>query len=421
MILLPAATLLALKKDEQDTKPIQDCTAPAASGSRPPMPSQTQGTKSGIGSVAKAKNPTATKERRYDGDTAYTLEEFLAHYGKDEGFQHWKAATRETQRPKKRRPPAADRARHQLKRKLLREIAKNKLPYTTVEVPNGKIWTPANSLSHYKGLVVARRECLRQIGVSEDLHQRVTAALESLLRLDAFKPTMIVKRDAHNRLERSAVYARRLLVGQPGVTHGSQNHRLFAVNWDCGQGGGIDDNATSSKLHRQVFGVINELRQELEHMISAQASGGKRDDAENDNPTSSHLSADEVLINYFPPPTTFSADAYLGLERCAMAWHRDKGLEENSNVFVYSCQPDMENTAPDSASAARDSESWRVAFKVAWDAKTPAVVVPVFDGDAYFMMGRFNETHQHAVFAGSRLFYNSCDVAHGSFALSALL
>jgi hypothetical protein len=44
---------------------------------------------------------------------------------------------------------------------------------------------------------------------------------------------------------------------------------------------------------------------------------------------------------------------------------------------------------------------WRVAFKISWDAKTPALCLPVSDGDAYFMLGGFNDTHQHAVLAGA--------------------
>ena len=90
-----------------------------------------------------------------------------------------------------------------------------------------------------------------------------------------------------------------------------------------------------------------------------------------------------------------------------MSWHADSSLEPYSSIGVYHCLPTQKKSKWD----------WRIALRRtpegndsggnlneglnASQQSIPPIVVPTKDGDAYFLNGTFNHTHQHCVLAGS--------------------
>jgi hypothetical protein len=82
--------------------------------------------------------------------------------------------------------------------------------------------------------------------------------------------------------------------------------------------------------------------------------------------------------------------------KVSVSWHADSSLEENSSIGVYHCLPTQRSAKWD----------WRLALRRSPDSGADAkdvlpVSVSTKDGDAYFLLGRFNENHQHCVLAGS--------------------
>jgi mRNA N6-methyladenine demethylase len=94
--------------------------------------------------------------------------------------------------------------------------------------------------------------------------------------------------------------------------------------------------------------------------------------------------------------------------KVSVSWHADSSLEDYSSIGVYHCLPTQKATKWD----------WRIALRpipppssgvgdngkpTSSDASSssPPVVVPTKDGDAYFLFGTFNHTHQHCVLAGT--------------------
>ena len=88
--------------------------------------------------------------------------------------------------------------------------------------------------------------------------------------------------------------------------------------------------------------------------------------------------------------------------KVSVSWHADSSLEDNSSIGVYHCLQTQKSSKWD----------WRIALRRAPDnddsnknANNNNTVLPVVadtkDGDTYFLLGTFNETHQHAVLAGS--------------------
>lgn len=311
-------------------------------------------------------------------------------------------------------------------KELLRAIAKKKLPVVHLAAPKSAseaVWAPEQV--HYRGLHVVSKPLFAKLSSDPSLGLLVQQALTQLALRHAFKPTFIVKELTSETMSQGAIYPRRLLVGKRGLTHGSKGHRLFAANWEGdveSSGSDISETTPTSSL----YAVLNRLRIELEQVAKSLTPGNERRTtscttgaiAEGRNPY--FVPCNEVLVNFFPASSNLEnlrKDNYCGINGCVMSWHRDKGLVPMSNVIVYSHQPssgvmtsldppanngECKETKPDIKKGVEDSSAaWRVAFKVAWDAKTPAISLPVADGDAYFMIGDFNDKHQHAVFAGT--------------------
>ena len=97
----------------------------------------------------------------------------------------------------------------------------------------------------------------------------------------------------------------------------------------------------------------------------------------------------------------------VGMGKVSVSWHADSSLEPYSSIGVYHCLPTQRKSKWD----------WKIALRRAPDGNdsngekndvstydtqsVPPIVVPTKDGDAYFLNGSFNHTHQHCVLAGS--------------------
>jgi DNA-binding protein Fis len=82
--------------------------------------------------------------------------------------------------------------------------------------------------------------------------------------------------------------------------------------------------------------------------------------------------------------------------KVSVSWHADSSLESNSSVGVYHCLPTQRAAKWD----------WRIALRRSPESGADAkdvlpVSVSTKDGDAYFLLGTFNENNQHCVLAGS--------------------
>ena len=402
--------------------------------------------------------------KRCDSDgQLYSFEEFKDYYGVAQASRRWKAATSSTSEPVSARSSSKRKAvvssstfsRHSSvtvdhakeecalvkknkgvrqggkktwksarAKELLRSIAKKKLPVVYLAAPKNAseaAWAPKQV--HYRGLHVVSKPLFAKLSTEPALAALVQQALNQLALRNAFKPTFIVKELTSETMSQGSIYPRRLLVGKRGMTHGSKGHRLFAANWEGDlEFSSLDIGETTPTS--SLYVVLNKLRIELEKVAQSLGSRNERHTTscttgsvtEVQEPTV--VPCNEVLVNFFPASSNLNdlrKDNYCGMDGCVMSWHRDKGLIPMSNVIVYSHQPSTGVTLLDPPTNKGESEetqsvinevkdnsvAWRVAFKVAWDATTPAVSLPVTDGDAYFMIGDFNDKHQHAVFAGT--------------------
>ena len=87
-----------------------------------------------------------------------------------------------------------------------------------------------------------------------------------------------------------------------------------------------------------------------------------------------------------------------GMGKVSVSWHADSSLELNSSIGVYHCLPTQKRNI---------KWDWRIGLRRAPDNNdgsardVPPISVSTKDGDAYFLLGTFNETHQHCVLAGS--------------------
>jgi len=174
---------------------------------------------------------------------------------------------------------------------------------------------------------------------------------------------------------------KRTLVGVPGITYKYLNIRLFAHPW-CG--------ADSSPM-------MNSICKINDHMI--QLTRKHADQADVD-----HGSCDYnlTLINYMEPTSHtkvgFKEEAFYDMGKVSVSWHSDSSLEDNSSIGVCHFLPARKKARCD----------WRIAMRPspsnANDSNTaPPIAVSTADGDAYFLLGGFNEKYQHCVLAGSSL------------------
>ncbi|KAG8455377.1 hypothetical protein GDO86_001537, partial [Hymenochirus boettgeri] len=192
----------------------------------------------------------------------------------------------------------------------------------------------------------------------------------------------------------------RILIGNPGCTYKYLNTRLFAVPW------GSEDLSISHTESFKAFSDLNEFLYsqtlcELQNYKNTQedaniveSSGMKGNIKWNQNSSALKDEKKDIccmdlynvtLINYMDPQDMdyLKEEPYFGMGKMAVSWHHDENLVEQSTVAVYNY------TYEESASnqyVKEDPTSWHVGLKIAWDAKTPGLIVPLNSGDSYFML-----------------------------------
>ena len=221
---------------------------------------------------------------------------------------------------------------------------------------------------HYQGFVHIPVGQIRP----SNFHSMAKMAFERL-RDSGYYQYDIVKAGGQHA---SRTFVKRTLVGEPGITYKYLGLRLFAHAW---RGPGVSP----------VMKTIGDLNQHMIHMTKAQ---GK----------SNHGKCDYnlTLINFMEPSSHtkvgFKDEAFYGMGKVSVSWHADSSLEKNSSIGVYHCLPSQKSTKWD----------WRIGLRrIPKSTETANEVTPIVtstkDGDIYFLLGTFNETHQHCVLSGS--------------------
>lgn len=227
---------------------------------------------------------------------------------------------------------------------------------------------------HYEGFVHCSVDDLQPF----DFHQQARAALERLRDANYYQYDIVMAGGKHS----SRTFVKRTLVGNPGITYKYLGLRLFAHAWS---GPGVTP----------LMKSIGEMNQRMIHMT---------EQFQNHKNCKYNL----TLINYMEPTIRtkvgFKEEANYGMGKVSVSWHADSSLETGSSIGVYHCLPTQRSAKWD----------WRIALRPSPDGNNnknklknetgPAkpVVVNTKDGDAYFLLGGFNETHQHCVLAGSQ-------------------
>ena len=225
---------------------------------------------------------------------------------------------------------------------------------------------------HYKGFVHCSVDDLQP----RDFHEQARASLERLRDANYYQYDIVMAGGKHS----SRTFVKRTLVGNPGITYKYLGLRLFAHAWS---GPGVSP----------LMKSIGEMNQRMIHMTEQ-------------FPNHKKCNYNLTLINYMEPTIRtkvgFKEEANYGMGKVSVSWHADSSLETGSSIGVYHCLPTQRSTKWD----------WRIALRPSPDStkidgdksKSPPakpVVVNTKDGDAYFLLGDFNETHQHCVLAGS--------------------
>eukprot|EP00532_Pseudo-nitzschia_australis_P010938 CAMPEP_0168234210 /NCGR_PEP_ID=MMETSP0140_2-20121125/18137_1 /TAXON_ID=44445 /ORGANISM="Pseudo-nitzschia australis, Strain 10249 10 AB" /LENGTH=586 /DNA_ID=CAMNT_0008166973 /DNA_START=28 /DNA_END=1788 /DNA_ORIENTATION=+ len=217
---------------------------------------------------------------------------------------------------------------------------------------------------HYKGFAHCSADQLQP----PDFHQQAKAALERLRDANYYQYDIVMAGGKHS----SRTFVKRTLVGNPGITYKYLGLRLFAHAWS---GPGV------SPLMRP----IGEMNQRMIHITKQFQNHQKCD-------------YNLTLINYMEPTihtrVGFKDEANYGMGKVSVSWHADSSLESGSSIGVYHCLPTQRSAKWD----------WRLALRPSpgTNNNNKPVVIDTKDGDAYFLLGNFNETHQHCVLAGSQ-------------------
>jgi alpha-ketoglutarate-dependent dioxygenase FTO len=193
----------------------------------------------------------------------------------------------------------------------------------------------------------------------------------------------------------SRTFVKRCLVGEDGITYKYLGLRLFSHSW-----------GPKSIPALQAIGDMNKMMIEMTQKQAAAEAMSLSSGSGNSK------SADDIvgkcnynltLINYMEPTSHtsigFKEESDFGMGKVSVSWHADSSLESNSSIGVYHCLPTQKASRWDWKIALRpapESEQVRKNSSIA------PVVVDTHDGDVYFLLGKMNETHHHAVLAGSQ-------------------
>ena len=184
----------------------------------------------------------------------------------------------------------------------------------------------------------------------------------------------------------------RCLIGKPGITYRYLGTRMFAHPW-------------SGQSCSAACASMRTLSEELE--ARAAAHGGDKN------------GFNLVLLNRMTPEARHSAkqERDYGMGPVSVAWHADCSLQDATTISVYVAHHARSagNFAlPPPPPRPPQPRPWRVALRIVHDAEgptmraaggalgerdrtTPAVLLPLHDGDCYHMVLDFNHHHQHAV------------------------
>eukprot|EP00980_Cylindrotheca_fusiformis_P028043 scaffold22577_cov122-Cylindrotheca_fusiformis.AAC.22 len=172
----------------------------------------------------------------------------------------------------------------------------------------------------------------------------------------------------------SRTFVKRTLVGDPGITYKYLGLRLFAHPW-------------SGPGSLPMMKSIKEINKWMVEMTKTYPNHGS-------------CAYNMTLINYMPPTSHsqvgFKDEAMYGMGKVSVSWHADSSLKENSSIAVFHCLP-TQRAAP---------WDWRIALRPSPDSgkrenDALPVAVSTSDGDAYFLLGTFNQNYQHCVLAES--------------------
>lgn len=220
---------------------------------------------------------------------------------------------------------------------------------------------------HYQGFSHVSADQVKP----SSFHGLAKATFERLRDANYFQYDIVMAGGKHT----SRTFVKRTLVGEPGITYKYLGLRLFAHAWS---GPGVSPTM-------KAVGEINQ------HMIKMTKQ------YENHGLCEYNL----TLINFMEPSSHskigFKDEAHYGMGKVSVSWHADSSLESNSSIGVYHCLPTQRPAKWD----------WRIALRRSpengnTDKKSPPpIALNTKDGDVYFLLGRFNETHQHCVLSGS--------------------
>mmetsp|Transcript_28465 Transcript_28465/g.69262 ORF Transcript_28465/g.69262 Transcript_28465/m.69262 type:complete len:644 (-) Transcript_28465:1574-3505(-) len=230
-----------------------------------------------------------------------------------------------------------------------------------------------------------------------DFHERAKAAFERLRDMNYYQYDVVTAGGKHS----SRTFVKRCLVGTSGITYKYLGLRLFAHSWDRNKNGTIPALQEIGDLNKMM---IDMTRNQAAAAASATAASSNTDDI------IGKYEYNLTLINYMEPTSHtsvgFKDEADFGMGKVSVSWHADSSLEPNSSIGVYHCLPTQRASRWD----------WRIALRPAPDSSSTKqhgknnsndqqvvpVVADTHDGDVYFLLGNMNETHQHAVLAGSQ-------------------
>lgn len=244
---------------------------------------------------------------------------------------------------------------------------------STLKNTGKKYLTPQDGLAfenlvsnHYQGFVHVPADQIP----SPDFHERAKSAFERLRDASYYQYDIVKAGGKHA----SRTFVKRTLVGEPGITYKYLGLRLFAHAWS---GPGV----------LPIMKAIGNLNQEMTNMTKSYGNSGRCD-------------YNLTLINFMEPSSHakvgFKDEAFYDMGKVSVSWHADSSLESNSSIGVYHCLPSQRAAKWD----------WRIGLRRIPDSdelanQVPPIVTSTKDGDVYFLLGTFNETHQHCVLSGS--------------------
>ena len=250
---------------------------------------------------------------------------------------------------------------------------------------------------HYSKFVHLSRQQLSP----PNFHERAKAAFERLRDMNFYQYDVVTAGGKHS----SRTFVKRCLVGDSGITYKYLGLRLFAHSWGDREGKGGTKSTTPIPALQEI-GEINKMMIEMTRNQAAEKGQAS---------TASSSSADEIigkcdynltLINYMEPTSHtsvgFKDESDFGMGKVSVSWHADSSLEPNSSIGVYHCLPTQKASRWDWRIALRPAPPDAAGKDTTRSTQVFPVVADTHDGDVYFLLGDMNETHQHAVLAGSQ-------------------